>query len=134
MNIRRRSVREAGITLIELMIVVAILAIISAIAIPAYQGHVREARLGTARANIDPLRLALEDYWLDNGTYADANGAEWDPTDGTETLKTGSLKWKPEGDEDKVIYAVDASVNSYTITVNHVDLPTAADAVIYHRD
>jgi Tfp pilus assembly protein PilE len=103
--------------------VVAVLAIIVGIAIPAYEGYIREARLGVARSNAEPLQIALEDYWLDNGTFADVDGDEWDPTDGTETLLTGDLKWEPEGDEDKIIYAVSAGTNTYTITVTHVDLP-----------
>jgi type IV pilus assembly protein PilE len=113
-----------GVTLIELMIVVAVLAIIVSIAIPAYEGYIREARLGVARSNAEPLQIALEDYWLDNGTFAIADGAEWDPADADPgNAAMDALGWQPEGDEDKIFYHVDASVNSYTVTVTHVDLP-----------
>jgi type IV pilus assembly protein PilE len=114
-----------GVTLHELMIVVAVLAIIVSIAIPAYEGYIREARLGVARSNAEPLQIALEDYWLDNGTFAEWDGKDWDPTGAASdpTSLKDDLGWEPEGDENKVIYHVDASVNSYTVTVTHVDLP-----------
>jgi prepilin-type N-terminal cleavage/methylation domain-containing protein len=113
-----------GVTLIELMIVVAVLAIIVGIAIPAYEGYIREARLGVARSNAEPLQIALEDYWLDNGTFAIADGAVWNPANSPPgNSEMDDLGWQPEGDEDKIIYAVSAGTNTYTITVTHVDLP-----------
>ena len=58
-----------GFTLIELMIVVAILAIISAIAIPAYTGYIKTAKLTEAQNNLAALRLAEEEFFLENNTY-----------------------------------------------------------------
>lgn len=58
-----------GFTLIELMIVVAILAIISAIAIPAYTGYITTAKLTEAQNNLAALRLAEEEFFLENNTY-----------------------------------------------------------------
>jgi len=104
------------------MIVVAILAIVASIAIPLYSGYTKEAKLGVAQSSAAPLKIALEDYWLDNGTFADIDGDKWDPG-GDKTLEAGSLGWSPSGAEDKIIYEVSSSVNSYTITVTHVDLP-----------
>lgn len=60
------SNRQAGLTLIEIMLAVAILAIISAIAIPLYQGYVAEARIGTAIKDIRQMELILNDRFLDN--------------------------------------------------------------------
>ncbi|MES9870074.1 MAG: prepilin-type N-terminal cleavage/methylation domain-containing protein [Sedimenticola sp.] len=117
--------RQRGVTLVELMVTVAIVAVIAGIAIPLYNGYIREARLSAARANVEPLRLALEDYWLDNATYITG---VWVPG-GSQTLETGALGWKPDGDEDKFNYSVTAAnggniVNSYTISVTHRDLPS----------
>lgn len=58
-----------GFTLIELMIVVAILAIISAIAIPAYTGYVKTAKMTEAHNNLAALRLAQEEFFLENNRY-----------------------------------------------------------------
>jgi len=110
-----------GFTLIELMIAVAILAIIAAIAIPAYNGYITEARSGAARANLENLRLAVEDYFLDNGSYAALNGDQW-LFSGAKTLTTEELGWAPERpSEHRFDYAVTAGATTYTITVTNID-------------
>lgn len=101
------------------MITVAVLTIIVSIAIPAYNGYVREARIVAARVNIEPLRLALEDHWLDNGVFIEGN---WIPG-GAQSLGSGnSLGWKPDGDENLFNYNVafvGGSDQVITITVTH---------------
>ena len=62
--------KQTGLTLIEIMIAVAILAILSAIAIPLYQGYVVEARYGTALKDIRQMQLILDDLALDNSLAA----------------------------------------------------------------
>lgn len=57
---------QSGLTLIEIMIAVAILAIISAIAIPLYQGYVTEARFGTAAKDVTQIQLILDDLATEN--------------------------------------------------------------------
>ena len=61
--------RQTGFTLIELMLAVAILAILailSAIAIPFYRGYVNEGHIGTAIQDIRQIELILTDLYLDN--------------------------------------------------------------------
>jgi len=62
--------RQTGFTLIEIMIAVAILAIISAIAIPAYQGYIRESRYGAAIQDMRQMQLILDDLAGDNDLQA----------------------------------------------------------------
>jgi prepilin-type N-terminal cleavage/methylation domain-containing protein len=62
--------KQTGLTLIEIMIAVAILAILSAIAVPLYQGYVVEARYGTALKDIRQMQLILDDLALDNSLAA----------------------------------------------------------------
>jgi len=57
--------RQTGFTLIEMMITVAILAIIAAIAIPVYQGYVEEGRFGAAAQEIVQAQLILDDLATD---------------------------------------------------------------------
>ena len=54
----KRSIQK-GFTLIELMIVVAIIGILAAIAIPQYQDYVTRARWAENNATIAPLKLAI---------------------------------------------------------------------------
>ena len=58
--------RQTGFTLIEIMLAVAILAIIAAIAIPLYQGYIGEARFGAAAQDIRQAQLILDDLASDN--------------------------------------------------------------------
>lgn len=65
-----RLPHQTGLTLIEIMIAVAILAIISAIAIPLYQGYVTEARFGTAAKDVGQAQLILDDLAADRNLVA----------------------------------------------------------------
>lgn len=67
-----------GFTLIELMIVVAIIAILLAIAVPLLLGARAKAMRGQARGNLDAIRSAESQYYADNGifgTLAELTGA-----------------------------------------------------------
>ena len=61
--------REAGFTLIELMIVIVILGLLAAIVMPRIVGETDKARYGTARAQMRVLEDALKRYKLDHGVY-----------------------------------------------------------------
>ncbi|MUK90905.1 prepilin-type N-terminal cleavage/methylation domain-containing protein [Aliivibrio fischeri] len=53
---------QKGFTLIELMIVVAVIGVLSAIAIPQYQNYVKKGALGTALASATALKTNVEDH------------------------------------------------------------------------
>ena len=64
------SARTRGFTLIELMIVVAIVAVLAAIALPSYQDYVRKGRRADGRAMLQSASLAQEKFRLTNVAFA----------------------------------------------------------------
>lgn len=61
--------RDAGFTLIEILVVVAIVALLSTIVVSNVVGHVRQGRIEAARANILGWENAVTSFYLDNGFY-----------------------------------------------------------------
>jgi type IV pilus assembly protein PilE len=64
--------KESGYTLVEIMIVVAIVGIISAIAFPAYQGYMTDTYRAQALTDLRVCALALDRYFSDGFTYVGA--------------------------------------------------------------
>jgi type IV pilus assembly protein PilE len=71
---RRTKRRFAGFTLIEVMITVAVVAILAAVALPSYRDYVIRSRLVEAKTNLADMRTRLEQYFLDNRAYPAAPG------------------------------------------------------------
>ena len=59
-----------GFTLIEMMIVVAIVAVLAAIALPGYTDYVRRSRIIEATSRLADHRVRMEQYFLDSRTYS----------------------------------------------------------------
>ena len=63
---------QRGFTLIELMIVIAIIGILAAIAIPAYQDYTIRSQVSEGLVLTSSVRVAVTDYYAQNGTWPTA--------------------------------------------------------------
>jgi len=64
-----RQNKQAGFTLIELMVVIIILGVLAGLIIPRVMGRPDEARQAKAKIQIESMESALKLYKLDNGNY-----------------------------------------------------------------
>jgi len=64
--------RSRGFSLIELMIVIAIAAILLSVAVPSYREYLRRGAVAEAISTLSGGRVVAEQYFLDNRTYVDA--------------------------------------------------------------
>lgn len=69
-----------GFTLIEVMIVVALIGILTAIAVPAYNDYMIRGKISDAVSGLSNKQVAMEQFFLDNRTYENGPGCTADST------------------------------------------------------
>jgi len=74
-----------GFTLLELLIAVAIIGILTAVAVPAYMGHITESKAVVAKNNLRQIYLQQQEYFTDNQAYY-FSSADCDDTDDAATI------------------------------------------------
>jgi prepilin-type N-terminal cleavage/methylation domain-containing protein len=121
-----------GFTLIELLLVVAIIGLISGIAIPSFLGQRKRARrIGDAQSNAQILRMALETYKADNGVYG--NGSyNWTASGGPDTAAKGLLPSTTlSGTQMNFALAVSTGGLTYSLVVRD---PAVGNASVFTID
>jgi type IV pilus assembly protein PilE len=94
------------------MVTVAVISILFSIAIPLYNGYVREGHLTTIRTNMNHMRTAIEDHRLDNGTYVPAGFSAGAELDNADIVSEFGLE---PGDLGPYTYTVAVGTNSYDV-------------------
>jgi len=127
------TLRQKGFTLIELMIVVAIVGILSAIAYPSYQEYVLRSNRANAQADVLELTQWLERRYSVNSAYAG-------PLPFAQSPRTGGARYNltlvvPAGNQTFVLTAAPTAAQAAdrcgTMTVNQqgVSTPAATPAI-----
>ena len=102
---------QKGFTLIELMIMVAIINILAAVAIPQYQDYTVKAKLSKVQSTVHPVKTALALFYQEQGGFP-ATGNAWD------TL--GIATTGPVLPNELSGLTVAASTGAITLTLNNV--------------
>jgi type IV pilus assembly protein PilE len=117
-SISRRK-KAKGVTLIELMIVAAIVAMLAAVALPAYQNYVARGHISEATGTLSELRVRAGQWFADRRTYV---GFSCTPTDPPKMFAVAC-----EQDVNTFLITATGSgvMNGYSYTVDHANAKTS---------
>ena len=134
---RLRSQAEAGFTLVELMIVVGIIGLLAAIAVPNFISYQARARRSEAYVNLVAIARSQTTYYAEQGEYFEAGAwPDFSAYGGLSTRKMvwdaaselayAALGWRPEGG---VFYTYDTNTGATACTCSVCFTATAAGDV-----
>jgi len=80
-----KTLKKPGFTLVELMVVVAIIALLALVAVPKYWRFHAKAKRAEVYLNLSALHTAEKLYWAEHGKYSDV------------IIGDGGIDWRPDG-------------------------------------
>ncbi|HVP87625.1 MAG TPA: type IV pilin protein [Casimicrobiaceae bacterium] len=110
-----------GFTLIELMVVVVIVGVLAAIALPNYSDYIKRGKIIEATSGLSDLRQGMEQYFLDNRTYV-----------GYCASPSGTARVQPT--VPAFVLTCVENVATYTLTATGVPAQGMAAAFVYTVD
>ena len=130
--IQMKALIQRGFSLVELMIALAIVGIMSAIAIPFYSDYQVDARAGVSQSNIQSIHLLQRDRRREFGEYVEGTYVPG----GAVTLSS-RLGWDPGTGADQISYVVTCATDgakagecarssAYTVVATHATAPAEA--------
>lgn len=131
--------QNKGFTLVELLIVLLVIGLISSFAFPKYTSIQNKAKITNAKAFAHSLQIALESYYIGEGSYP--TGSSISASKLIETLNSngdfGSTPKNPftgstYGEKDtsgKITYTYDTTTQVYTITLYDSDNKTVIETI-----
>jgi type IV pilus assembly protein PilE len=127
---RTRRSASRGFTLIELMITVAVVAILTAIAFPSYTAYIQRGRISEAVSSLATTRVRLEQFYQDNRNYG-ATASGCGVTMPTTEYFTVTCNWGTGGTDQFYLLTATGSAASnmsdyaYTVNQSNVQSTTA---------
>ena len=123
---------QAGFTLIELMIVVAIIAILSMVAYPSYRDYLIRGQLADATSALSVLRAQMERHFQDNRSYATVGAFTTPCATAPATRTFGLFVVGCSGNLNATEFTLEAvgsgSVSGFSFTINQAEVRATSAA------
>ncbi|ENC6729494.1 pilin [Vibrio navarrensis] len=114
MKKHNQVIKQQGFTLIELMIVVAVIGVLAAIAMPQYQKYVAKSEVASVLATLTGAKTNVEAFTVENGLFPDGSTADETPSAlGVPSMHLGSVSFTDQdSDGGKITFTFSTTASA----------------------